>query len=212
MPINQYHNNAIVIGLTGSIGSGKSTVANFFAEWGSQIVDFDKIARDLLTKDSETITQVIRLFGPQILRPDQSIDRFALRSLIFKDAQAKNALESLLHPLIRINAQIEIKSFLERRFSLIVAVIPLLFENTTKYKDLACSVVVTSSKELCIQRASTRDSCEHKLIESIYDSQLPQESKIKLADYWIENNSDLISLRVNSLKVFNAINSRFRLI
>lgn len=196
-----------LIGLTGSIGSGKSTVATFFESWGSLIVDFDLITRDLLTNYSEVITEIRAEFGAQILRPNGSIDRFGLRSLIFQDADCKLRLEEILHPRIRAKAtEISAKSFANGIQS-VTLVIPLLFESKLPYPDLTETVVVASPRSECIARASLRDNCPKSLISRIYDAQLPLEEKKSKADYVINNDSSLEALEVVAREVFNQIHS-----
>jgi dephospho-CoA kinase len=207
MPIMHSQPNSKIIGLTGSIGSGKSTVAELFASWGSRIVDFDQIGRSLISTDPRVILSIKELFGSQVLRPDLSVDRFALRSLIFANNNAKQQLEKLLHPAIRSFAQKEIQNLLHAGSDSITVVIPLLFENATRFEGLSCTVLVSSSRDLCIQRASSRDFCNSKLIASIYDLQMPEEKKKELADYIIDNSEDLDSLVRNSKKTYEFIHS-----
>ncbi len=196
-----------LIGLTGSIGSGKSTVAALFEAWGSKIVDFDVISKSLLTDNPQIISRVSELFGAQILRPDKSIDRFALRSLIFSDAGYKAELEGVLHPEIRKQADFMSVKLLEAGASSVTMVIPLLFESKQVYKGLTETVVVAASRADCIARATSRDNCQESLIASIYDSQMPIEEKVQLADYVIRNESSLSALEKNARDIFELIHT-----
>jgi dephospho-CoA kinase len=193
------------IGLTGSIGSGKSAVAELFRAWGSQIVDADLFARELLAPNSPQLTTIISQFGPQITRPDGSLDRFALRSLIFSDAAAKQTLENLLHPEIRKLMLAEARRMLEAGCVSVTLVIPLLFESKTPYPNLTHSIAVNSDREICIERASKRDHCSPNTIAKIFDSQMSPEDKEKQADFIIKNNGTLEELECNARVVFDNI-------
>lgn len=195
------------IGLTGSIGSGKSAVAKLFGSWGSAIVDADIIAKKLLDPGTFATEALISKFGAEICRPDGSLDRFALRAIVFSDANVKKELEALLHPEIRKQLLAQSQSLIEVGALSVTLVIPLLFESPCPYSNLTHTVVVSSFKKLCVERASKRDACSPQIIEKIFDAQISCADREKQADYIIKNNGTLEQLKEQSLLVFNQIHS-----
>src|SRR3990167_4619336 len=118
---------SLIIGLTGGIGSGKSTVAALFAEHGAGIVDTDAIARDLTQADGEAIAAIRTAFGDEYLTDDSALNRVKMRGLIFSDAIAKQRLEQILHPLIREHAKVLLRQLQDMPY--IILVVPLLPES-----------------------------------------------------------------------------------
>lgn len=192
------------IGLTGSIGSGKSTVANFFKQWGSYVVDADLIARELLLPESPLTSKVIELFGPQVAH-DGVIDRPALRSFVFSDSHARSKLEALLHPEIRKRMIADGELGKSGKFRSITFVIPLLFESNADYSFLTHTVLVSAERDVCVARASIRDASSPHMIGQIFDSQLPPSIKESRADFLIDNNKTQADLERNARDVFDFI-------
>ena len=196
------------IGLTGSIGSGKSAVADLFAVWGSKIVDADDFARKLLAEGTAQSRTIVERFGPQITRPDGSLDRFALRSLVFSNEAAKLELESLLHPEIRAKMLEKCAELLKTDCPSITLVIPLLFESKVPYSNLTHTVVVSADRDKCLSRASSRDGASIAITARIFDSQTATSEKEARADYVIKNNGSLEELAHNARIVFDSIHSK----
>lgn len=195
------------IGLTGSIGSGKSTVAELFRAWGSKIIDADLIARELLGPNTAQSQAVIKALGPQVTRPDGSLDRFALRSLIFMNDSARIQLEAILHPEIRLRMQNECRELLKSNPLSITFVIPLLFESELPYSNLSHTIAVIADRDTCLKRASRRDSAPESITSKILDAQLPNSEKKRLADFVIENNGSLEELTENARDIFRKVHS-----
>lgn len=180
----------LIVGLTGGIGSGKTTVANLFEKKGITIIDTDQLARDLTQPNTFALQEISTKFGGSILSPTGSLDRAALRKIIFQDQDAKKWLEELLHPLIRKE--------MERLITLatspyIIVVIPLLFE--TKPNPLINRVlVVDSSTEQQIERTTLRDKISAQEVASILNTQSQRETRIAGADDIIYNDGELKDL------------------
>ena len=176
-----------IIGLTGGIGSGKSTVAEAFRQHGINTVDADSASRAVVEPGMPALESIGQHFGANILQQDGCLDRAALRSIVFSDPQQKAWLESLLHPLIRewIIQQLQTSSG-----PYVVLESPLLFE--TDQHQLADTVVLVDiPEELQIERASARDSNLADQIKRIIDSQMPRQEKLSRADIVFDNSQPL---------------------
>lgn len=187
------------VGLTGGIGSGKSTVADYFSRLGAQIVDADQIARELSRPGALAYKSILELFGTQILSPAGEIDRKQLRQIIFNDPHAKKKIENILHPLI-------IQKILEKTASFTstycIIVIPLLVETDlaeASFLDRIC--VVDTSENLQIERASRRDSTSPAEVLKIIQDQSSREERLRIADDIILNNGDLNDLEAQIKKL-----------
>ncbi len=181
-----------IVGLTGGIGSGKTTVSNFFAELGVNIVDADVIARAVVEPGSEALRKIASHFGEQILLANGELNRALLREKIFKNEQEKLWLNQLMHPLIR-NAIIRALANCKGDYCILSA--PLLFENKLNAitnRDL----VVDVSPDTQIKRTSDRDNVSEQQVEAIIASQISRSERLALADDVIDNDScDLAEIR-----------------
>ena len=180
-----------VVGLTGGIASGKTTVANLFAKQGVPIVDTDIIARQLVAPGQETLHQIIQLFGQQYLTADGQLNRAALATLCFSKPQARLQLESILHPKIRAEMERQLQQ-LNAVYA--IAVIPLLLE-TKRSKLIDRVLVVDCLHEQQLQRLQQRDQRSDEEIKGILDAQISPQQRLAAADQIIENNHDLKYLK-----------------
>lgn len=183
--------DCLKVGLTGGIGSGKTTVSELFAALGVPVIDADVIARSLLEPGTEATRQVIEIFGKDVAANDHAIDRKKLRQRVFDNADARKTLESILHPIV--HAQI-----LQQTEALAspycIVVIPLLFE--AGQQDLVDRIlVVNTSRENQIRRASSRDRTSRQDIEKILESQIDPAERLTRADDIIDNNNGIEQLQ-----------------
>jgi dephospho-CoA kinase len=190
------------VALTGGIASGKSTVARYFSEFGVSVVDADQISREIIDNSPEISTQLAARFGSSIFKENKSVDRAALRAIIFANPKDRYWLERLLHPLIYR----EIQRRIQKASGLYcLVVIPLLLEGGTStllkkkpvvddYIELDRILLVTTSKELQIQRAHERDHLQKPQIDAILAAQISSVEGIKQADDIIYNQSSLQNL------------------
>ena len=174
------------IGLTGGIGSGKTTVANYFKALGVPVIDADEVARDVVKPGLPAFDKIVETFGSDVLNETQVLDRAKLRQLIFSDPAAKLKLESILHPIIRQNIKHQIES-LDAPYCIIV--IPLLIE-TNQLSLVDRVLVVDIDPELQIIRTQNRDGDKRSQIEAIIASQVDIESRLSVADDVLKNDGD----------------------
>ena len=184
----------LIIALTGGIGAGKSTVEDLFRGYGIPIIDTDLIARDLLSNDPVVKQQAINYFGQEITRSNGEIDRGILRNRIFDDDQAREVLQSILHPLIHQQTLQQLKTLESTNAPYCIVVIPLLAESSRTYPQHRV-LLVDSPEPLQIKRACARDQSTPELIAKIIASQANREQRLAIADDVIMNDGDLDSLR-----------------
>lgn len=173
----------LVIGLTGSIGSGKSTVANLFAQHGVPVIDADVIARTITKPGTRAHQAISERFGQEVLNEDQTLDRASLREIIFTQPEERKWLEALLHPEILQAMQTDIATL---KAPYCLAVIPLLLE-TEAASFINRVLVVDIPEEIQLQRASLRDNSTREKIKSIIDTQIGRSQRLAQADDIINN-------------------------
>lgn len=182
-----------IIGLTGGIGSGKSTVAEAFVALGAALVDTDQIAHALSQAGQAGAKAVAQLFGDDYLNDAGSIDRAKLRKRIFTDAAAKQRLESALHPLIYAEAIRQLAALPDSVPYALLAV-PLLFETGSYAGIIDESLLVDCPEKLQIRRVMARSQLSRDEVLAIMHQQLPRATKLAQADEIILNDADLDSL------------------
>ncbi len=181
-----------VVGLTGGIGSGKSTVAECFADHGVLVIDTDVIARQLTVPGSEALDTIRAAFGETVMQPDGTLDRAALRRRVFADAAARRQLEAILHPRIRQRVEKALAT-LAAPYALIV--IPLLVE-TGGYRDVLNRVlVVDCPEELQIARVVARSGLAQDEVKAILAVQAGRAERLAVADDVIVNTATPAALR-----------------
>jgi dephospho-CoA kinase len=180
-----------IVGLTGGIGSGKSTVAKAFSALGIKAVDADFASRAVVQPGMPALSRIVDHFAEQdIISPDGHLNRPLLREIIFADTQQKQWLEALLHPLIR-DWIIEQLHAAETEYVILES--PLLFE-TDQYQLVDVSLVVDVPTEVQLERASARDNNDKVQIQRIIDAQMSRQEKNNRADFVIDNSSDTETL------------------
>jgi dephospho-CoA kinase len=195
-----------LIGLTGGIATGKSTVAALLTELGAVVIDADEIAREIVEPEQEAWREIVRVFGTEILQSDRKLNRDNLRKMIFADANARKQLESITHPRIRSRVQERIRDLSAQGAELVVYDAPLLFENGVHHW-LRPVILVACSPETQRARLARRDRLSPAEIQRHLDAQMPLADKRKLADYVIENDGDLTELKTNVEAVWKHIQS-----
>jgi len=180
------------VGLTGGIGSGKSTVAKTLRSKGIVLVDADQIAREVVAPSEEALVEISKTFGTEILLQDGSLNRAALKQKIFSDPSAKKQLENILHPRIRQRILQRVDEATNTPY--VLSDIPLLVEN--HYADYFDRVVVVDcTEEQQISRVKSRDELSEAQIKKIMLSQANRQTRLAAATDIIDNTGDLKSLQ-----------------
>jgi dephospho-CoA kinase len=180
----------LVVGLTGGIGSGKSTVARLFAEKNIKIIDTDQLARDLTQPENPALQHIVKLFGQDILLANGTLDRSKLRKMIFDDEEKRLQLEQLLHPLIRSEAKHQIEL---AQSPYCIVVIPLLFE-TAPNPLIQRILVIDATEALQLLRTASRDNISPDDVATILKTQVSREKRLSLADDIIYNDGKIEDL------------------
>jgi len=192
-----------VFGLTGGIGTGKSTVSNIWREAGILIVDADELAKFVVRPGSEGLSALVDEFGEGILNGHE-LDRKALAEIIFFNSKDKEVVESILHPMVRELAK---KKFVElgAEHPLICYDCPLFFESQLQ-NEMRPVVVVSCDESLQVKRVTERNySWSYRQIKARIDSQVPLSDKVSQADFVIDNSSTLNELKSQSLQVLEDV-------
>ena len=187
----------MIVGLTGGIGSGKSVAGDFFIELGIDVIDADHVSKNILDDNESAKKLFLEHFGEKFIDKNNNVDRALLRDEIFKNEDKKEALESIIHPLVRK----EIFNFIENSNSVYkIIMVPLIYEtNSQDFYDKI--VVVDCEEENQIIRASKRDNKTKNDIINIMKNQASSDERMSIADEVIKNDSSLDDLKKQVIKV-----------
>jgi dephospho-CoA kinase len=183
-----------LVGLTGGIASGKSTVAEILARQGAAIINADVLAREVVEPGHQAWTEIVNTFGIAVLQPDRTLDRQKLRAIIFDDAAARKKIESIIHPQVRALAEQRIREHAAAGYAVIVYEVPLLFEGNLQ-EWLRPVILVACDVDTQRNRLQSRDNLSAAQAQKHIDAQMSLEAKRRLADYVIENNGSLEDLK-----------------
>ena len=191
----------MVIGLTGGIGTGKSTVARRLVEKGYRVIDADMISRSIIEKD-EVIKEILEKIDKDLFE-NGKINRKKLAQIVFKDEKKLDVLNSIMHPLIIREMKNEIEK--QRKiYDIVIVDMPLIFEMKIE-KEFDVILLVYASKQVQIKRIVQRDGRTEEEAESIINSQIDLEFKRKRSDYILENNGTLEHLYAKTDKILKEI-------
>ena len=184
--------SAFIVGLTGGIGSGKSVVAESFAAHGIRIIDADVVAHMLTAADGAAIPAIRTKFGTEIIASDGSLDRAAMRKLVFADANARKQLEAILHPMIRAECD---RLCREADSPYVILVVPLLIESAAYRQRISRLAVVDCPEEIQIARAMARSHLTRSEVERIMAAQTTRQARLAAADDVINNTGSRDELK-----------------
>ena len=183
-----------VIGLTGGIGSGKSTVSQFLAELGAMIIDADKVGHEAFKPHTKAWREVVATFGKQIVAADGTIDREKLGTIVFSDDEARAKLNQIMHPLIHDMVKAQLEEYEHQGIGVVILEAPLLIE--AGWSSMTDEVWVTTASEATVlKRLRERMGLSKSESWARIRSQLPSEERIKHADVVIDTDRGLNELK-----------------
>jgi dephospho-CoA kinase len=190
------------LGLTGGIGSGKSTVANLLAARGAAVVDADAIARAVTAPHGSAMPAIAKTFGNDFVDADGALNRDRMRALAFSDPDAKKRLEAIVHPLVSQETQRQTEAAIQSGHRCVVFDVPLLVESGRWRQQVDRVLVVDCKRETQIARVMARNGMTREMVERIIDAQLPSGVRLAAADWVIRNDNlslDALRVEVNAL-------------
>jgi dephospho-CoA kinase len=193
-----------LLGLTGGIASGKSTVAAILRRLGAAIINADELSREVVQPGQDAWKEIITTFGPDIVQGDETLDRRKLRKIVFDNPEARKKLEAIIHPRVRALAERRISELATAGNSIIVYEVPLLFEGQI-HLWLRPVILVACEIETQKNRLVERDHLTEIEAQQHVDAQMSLEEKRQLADYVIENDGNLKDLEKQVRAVLHKI-------
>jgi len=195
----------LIVGLTGGVASGKSTISNILREEGAYLIDADQIARDLVRPYTPTWHELIKTFGEEILQPDGSIHRKKLAAIVFSNPEKRSLLNRILHPRIKEETQRRLKEIGQKDPEAVVVIDAALLVETGDYREMDRVIVVYSTKAQQIERLRERDRASEEEAQRIVSAQMPTEEKLNVADFVIRNEGSLQETRQKTQEVFREL-------
>lgn len=180
----------VVIGLTGGIASGKSTVSNMFRDLNIPVIDADVAARDVVRVGEEAYHKIVSTFGKEILKSDGTIDRQKLGSIVFHNKEKRLLLNQIVHPAIRSFMAQQKESYIKDGHKVVVMDIPLLYESKLMYL-VDKTLLVFVSEEVQLERLKRRNQLTNDEAQARINSQMPLKEKVRLADAVLDNNGTI---------------------
>jgi dephospho-CoA kinase len=197
-----------VVGLTGGIASGKTTVSEMFAEMGIPVIDADDLAREVVEPGTPGLQAIVEKFGEDVLDQEGRLDRKKVGELVFGDEKARETLNAIVHPRIGAAGAKYIQGYRDHPAPYVIYEGALLVE-TSAYKAFSALVVVSADESVQRLRLIARDGYTLSEANARIDSQLPLSRKVEVADYVVTNNGNLESTRDQVARVHEQLVSRF---
>lgn len=196
-----------IVGLTGGIATGKTTVSNILRQAGIPVIDADQVARQVQTPDSVGLTRIVKVFGPKVLLPTGELNRPALAKIVFNDKEALKKLNEILQPLIYDAIFAQVDTLKKQEIPLVVLDVPLLFE---QHYDEDCDyiVVVYTDPQTQLKRLMARDHCSKEEAQTRIAAQMPLSEKEARTDFKINNNGDQNALQKQVASLINQLKAK----
>ena len=193
------------IGITGGIGSGKSSVSTLFEKWGAYILDADTVAKQILDTNQTTKGEIIAEFGTDVLGPDNKIDKTKLGKIAFQDEDHQQRLNTVIHPYVfnEIDSTFD-KILATEKHDVFVVDAALIYESGA-YTNMDYVLVVTSHLKIRTERVMSRGGLTREDFLRRLDLQWPEENKVHMADFIIYNNNTKDQLEIESKKIYDLL-------
>lgn len=197
-----------LIGITGGIATGKSTVTGLFADHRAKVIDVDSIAKNIVKPKKKAWRDIVREFGKKILNSDGTINRKSLGSIVFSDANAREKLNRITHPLILKSIKKDIEKYKKQKESLVIIDAALLGEFGEEKPLVDILIVVTANKKNQIERLMRRSKISHDEANQRISSQTAMDNKLKKADYIIDTSGSLKDTKKRVIEILEDILSK----
>jgi dephospho-CoA kinase len=195
----------LLVGLTGGIATGKSTVAQTLRRLGAEVIDADQLARDVVAPGEPALREIVREFGPEVLQPDGTLDRKTLGAIVFGDTPRRKRLEAITHPAIRDRFVARLAALEAAGFEgLVFFDAPVMIESGN-YRNMDRLVVVFTDEATQRTRLMGRDGMPAAEASRRMATQMPVVDKAKLADYVIDNCGDRATTEARTREVYEAL-------
>ena len=194
-----------LVGLTGGIATGKSTVSAMFRELGAEVIDADRLARAVVAPGEPALAEIVRAFGTGVLLPDGGLDRKALGAIIFGDAEKRKTLEAITHPAIRERFGRRLAELEAAGFTGVVLFDAAVLVESGNYRNMDRVVVVCTDEATQLARLKARDGLGGEEAMARVRSQMPVAEKAKLADHVIDNSGDRARTAARVREVYAAL-------
>lgn len=197
----------LVVGITGTLGAGKSTVGRLFERWGARRIDADELAREAVAPGTDALEAIVDTWGEEVLAENGSLDRTALRERVFGDPEARERLESIVHPEVRRLREERLQAAREEGIEVVVGEVPLLFE-TGMEGDFDVVVTVDAPRGTRRRRLRAARGLPDETFEAIEEAQWSAGRKREAADLVIENDGSREDLEAAAREAWEAIRRR----
>ena len=195
----------LLVGLTGGVATGKSTVSAMFRALGCVIIDADLLAREVVEPGQPAYREIVEAFGPGVLQPDGGLDRKALGAVVFADSARRRRLEAITHPRIRERFAARLAELAGQGFDgIVIFDAPVMIESGN-YRTMDRLMVVTSDEASQVARQQARDVLGEAGARRRIESQMPLAEKARLADYVVDNSGDLAATEAQVREVHRAL-------
>ena len=186
---------SLLVGLTGGMGSGKSLAASYFKALGAQMINADRISRELVAPGKPAWKEIIEEFGSNVLNPDQTLNRKQIAAIVFNDESKRKKLEDIIHPRVIVEERRLYEKYRQKNSRVLAVIDAALLIESGNYKNVDKVVVVQCGKEEQIRRVMERDGTARSEVENRLHSQMPLEEKVVFGDYILRNDDTRESLK-----------------
>ena len=200
---------SLLVGLTGGMGSGKSLAASYFKALGAQMIDADRISRELVAPGKPAWKEIIEEFGSSdVLNPDQTLNRKRIAAIVFTDESKRKKLEDIIHPRVIVEEHRLYEKYRQENSRVLAVIDSALLIESGNYKNVDKVVVVQCGKEEQIRRVMERDGTARSEVEKRLNSQMPLEEKVGFGDYILRNDDTRESLKSQVGELYRNLRGR----
>ena len=199
---------SLLVGLTGGMGSGKSLAASYFRELGAQMIDADRISRELVAPEKPAWKEIIEEFGSSALNPDQTLNRKQVAAIVFTDESKRKKLEDIIHPRVIVEERRLYERYRQENSRVLAVIDAALLIESGNYKNVDTVIVVQCGREEQIRRVMERDGTVRSEVENRLNSQMSLEEKVGFGGYILRNDGTRESLKSQVGELYRNLRGR----